>query len=74
MSFLRGDVDGGKSHSALRLRGESMIGGRIKKCKPAVIFSVCLLLRLFGCASVKESMDRKGVEVDSGKVVKVYKF
>lgn len=58
-----------------------MIGGRIKRCKPAVIFSACLLLHLLGCAGVnesleqkKQSLEKKGVEVDSGKVVKVYKF
>ena len=42
--------------------------------KLAVFISGWLLLQVFGCAGVKESMNHKGVEVHSDKVIKVYKF
>lgn len=38
-----------------------------------LLLSVGLFL-VFGCAGTKEAMEKKGIEVDSGKVMKVMRF
>jgi hypothetical protein len=40
----------------------------------AVSWGLCGLLLAGGCAGAQESMDRQGVKVKGGKVLKVFRF